>query len=200
MKKDKAPGPAVGSNTKKKSLGEGDDESDGDEMAKAAEGGCSCRAHAAEAVAGVDQSVASVAEKVDEAIKSIAGLQELISESTLGIVAGAKSLDEKKLPSPNQGRSFWIARSASRANYRLPLLWQHLRNRDFERTKDSFDDADRAAKGEHGPDPLAGSAPDLFEVGVIRTPSVDNMGERRPVYLSPFCPNRWNHFHCQSSV
>lgn len=105
LKKDKAPGPAVGSNTKKKSLGEGDDESDGDEMAKAAEGGCSCRAHAAEAVAGVDQSVASVAEKVDEAIKSIAGLQELISESTLGIVAGAKSLDEKKLPSPKAGEA-----------------------------------------------------------------------------------------------
>lgn len=72
---------------------------------KASDGSCGCRAHASEAVAGVSESVAVVAGKVDEAIKSIAGLQELISESTLGIVVGAKSLDEKKLPSPKAGEA-----------------------------------------------------------------------------------------------
>lgn len=72
---------------------------------KTSDGSCGCRAHASEAVAGVSESVAVVAGKVDEAIKSIAGLQELISESTLGIVVGAKSLDEKKLPSPKAGEA-----------------------------------------------------------------------------------------------
>jgi len=101
-------GAAVGGGA---AAGKGGDSKAGNEPAKdgkkkkADDGGCGCRAHAAEAVAGVDQSVAAVAEKVDEAIKSIAGLQELISESTLGIVAGAKSLDEKKLPSPKAGEA-----------------------------------------------------------------------------------------------
>lgn len=70
-----------------------------------AQSGCGCRAHAAAAVAGVADSVAAVDGKVDEALKSLAGLQELISESTLGIVVGAKSLADKKLPSPKAGEA-----------------------------------------------------------------------------------------------
>jgi len=85
--------------------GESDASGEGVDMSKTADGNCGCRAHAAEAVAGVDESVAAVAQKVDEAIKSIAELQELISESTLGIVVGAKSLEDKKLPSPKVGEA-----------------------------------------------------------------------------------------------